>query len=54
MANTTSARAYGYIRWRSNLTGKEGGGTAPVADPAREVARLNSRYRELEHWFIPA
>ena len=30
---------YGYICWRSTLTGKEGGGDFPVANPAEEVAK---------------
>jgi hypothetical protein len=46
--------AYGYIHWRSTLTGKEGGGTDPVEDPAAKVAILNERFPDLHHWFIPA
>jgi hypothetical protein len=48
------ALKYGYIRWRSTLTGKESGGNVPVANPAEEVALMNARYPNLEHWFIPA
>ena len=45
---------YGYIRWRSTLTGKEGGGNHPVANPAKEVALQNALHPDLEHWFVPA
>jgi hypothetical protein len=44
---------YGYIRWRSTLTGKEGGGNVPVANPSNEVALKNAQYPELEHWSVP-
>jgi hypothetical protein len=44
---------YGYIYWRSTLTGKEGSGSVPVANPAEEVAKLNDQFPEIEHWFIP-
>ena len=54
MNQLTPPPAYGYIRYRSTLTGKEGGGTAPVANPAAEVATLNRRFPELHHWLIPA
>jgi hypothetical protein len=44
---------HGYIRWRSKLTGKEGGGSVPIANPAETVAALNIQCPELRHWFIP-
>lgn len=47
------ATEYGYIRWRSTLTGAEGGGSVPVANPAEQVARLNNRLPEIQHWFAP-
>jgi hypothetical protein len=48
------ATEYGYIRWRSTLTGKESGGTVPVANPSEEVALANAQHPELKHWFVPA
>ena len=48
-----TATEYGYIRWRSTLTGAEGGGSVPVAKPAERVASLNARWPEIQHWFIP-
>ena len=45
---------YGYVRWRSKLTGKEDGINYPVADPTQAVARLNCQFPDREHWFIPA
>jgi hypothetical protein len=45
---------YGYIRWRSTMTGKEGGGSVPVANPADEVALANELNSSLVHWFVPA
>jgi hypothetical protein len=44
----------GYIRWRSTVTGLEGGGSVPVSDPAETVDELNRRYPNLRHWWIPA
>ena len=44
---------YGYVRWRSKLTGKEDGINYPVANPAQEVANLSHRFPDREHWFIP-
>jgi len=44
---------YGYIRWLSTLTGKEGGGNVPVANPSGQVTLLNAQYPELEHWSVP-
>ena len=53
MPDPTMTAEYGYIRWRSTLTGAEGGGSVPVADPAELVASLNRRPPEIQHWFIP-
>jgi hypothetical protein len=51
---TATATEYGYIRWRSTLTGQEGGGNYPVANPAKAVALQNDLNPDLEHWFVPA
>jgi hypothetical protein len=45
---------HGYIRWRNTLTGKEGGGSVPVSDPAETVEQLNRHYPDLRHWWTPA
>lgn len=45
---------YGYIRWRSTPTGKEGGGSALVSNPAQVVAELNRDFPDIKHWWIPA
>jgi hypothetical protein len=43
----------GYLRWRSNPTGKEGRDSFRVSNPAQVVADLNRDFPHIEHWWSP-
>jgi hypothetical protein len=48
LASVTGCELTGTTR-----TGREGGGSTPVANPAEVVACLNERNPHIKHWFVP-